>query len=72
MAAKSSRRRTQARRGGRVGRPPLAPEKVRSQRVVVMLTEPQLRKLERLAQRDRIPPSTLAFRFVEEALSRRR
>lgn len=59
-------------RHGRVGRPPLPADKVRSQRVVVMVTEPQLAKLAMLARRKRIPPSTLAFRYVEEALARRR
>lgn len=63
---------TQKRGGGRVGRPPMSPEKVRSVRVVVMLTEGQMTKLEKLAGQQRIPPSTLAYRYVERALSQAR
>lgn len=40
--------------------------------MVVMLTEGEYDRLESLADRRRIPPSTLAYHYVAEALSRRR
>lgn len=54
-----------------VGRPPLPADRVRGKRIVLMLTAKQCAKLKRLARRQQIPPSTMAFRLVVMALARR-
>jgi hypothetical protein len=53
------------------GRPPLAPEEARRNRVVVMLTDGELAKLHRLAEEKTLPLGTVAYEFVARGLARR-
>ena len=47
------------------------PEKVRRNRIVVMLTDGELTKLERLAEAKGLPLGTVAYEFVGRGLARR-
>ncbi len=64
-------------RGGgrpRMGRPKGSggpPEKVRRNRVVVMLTDVELAKLHRLAETKALPLGTVAYELVARGLARR-
>ena len=64
------------RRGGRtrvkMGRPAKPSEEVRRNRVVLMLTDAELAKLNRLADAEQLPNATLAYQFFSGALSRRK
>lgn len=65
-------------RGGRrkaMGRPKGTggpPEKVRRNRVVVLLTDAELAKLHRLAEEHALPIGTAAYELVARGLARRR
>ena len=48
------------------------PEAVRRNRVVVMLTDAELEKLEKFAAKKDLPVGTLAYGFVARALKRRK
>ncbi len=48
------------------------PEEVRSQNVMVALTKAELEKLRKLAAKEKMPPSTLAYQFIARALRRRK
>jgi hypothetical protein len=65
-----------AKRGGRkaqeMGRPAKPSEEVRHNRVVVLLTDAELAKLHRLAQRKALPRGTAAYEIVARALARQR
>jgi hypothetical protein len=54
------------------GPKPKPPERVRSVRFYVMLTPPEAEKIERLAAREGVPPSTVAYALLARALARRR
>lgn len=47
------------------------PETIRRNRVVVMLTDGELTKLQRLAEAKGLPLGTVAYEFVGRALARR-
>ena len=60
--------------GGRMGRPKGSggpPETVRRNRVVVMLTDGELTKLQRLGGEKQLPLGTVAYEFVGRGLARR-
>ena len=59
-----------AKKRPRMGRPPGPQEKVRRNRLAVMLTDGELAKLEREAGRRGIPVSTLAYEFLGRAVRR--
>lgn len=72
MAAKGAG--TTARARNRRGRPKGSggpPENLRRNRVVVMLTDGELAKLERLAEEKSLPLGTVAYEFVARGLARR-
>ena len=54
------------------GRRPVVEGQVRRNRVVVMLTDDQLVKLEKLADQKDLPVGTVAYDFVARALKRRK
>jgi len=55
----------------KMGRPAGPPENVRRNRVVVMLTDGELAKLNRLAEERHLPLGTAAYEFVARGLARR-
>ncbi|MDP6981400.1 MAG: hypothetical protein QF570_22805 [Myxococcota bacterium] len=55
-----------ARRAAGKGFPP----KVRKNRVAVMFTDAELKKLQALARKQRIPIATVAYRLIEKSLER--
>lgn len=55
-----------------MGRPAKAPEKVRSNRVVVMVTDDELSKLQRIAEREERPLGTVAYKLLAGALKRKK
>ena len=48
----------------------LPPEEVRSERVMISLTPPELRQLIKLGKKRGLPPSTVAYEFVGRGLER--
>ncbi len=62
----------QPRRRRRLGRPPGPPEKVRRNLVRAMLTDSELKKLERLADEQAQPVSTLVYEILARSLRRRK
>ncbi len=54
---------------GRKGSPP---DQVRSKKLLISLTRVDLAKLKRLAAKQEMPPSTLAYQFIVRALKRRK
>ena len=63
------------RAGGRrrkMGRPPGPPEKVRRNLVRAMLTDAEFKKIERLADEQDRPLSTVVYEILARALKRRR
>lgn len=48
----------------RRGRPPLPPEKVRANRVVTFLTDPQLDRLKKISREDSETISSLCYRII--------
>lgn len=63
-----------ARRRGRaakMGRPRKPAEQVRRNRVVAMVTDAELAKLNRLAAHKRVPLGTVAYELLASALARR-
>ena len=69
MAAKRGARRKSMGRPKGSGGPP---EKVRRNRVVITLTDAELAKLHRLADRKNLPLGTAAYEIVARALGRQR
>jgi hypothetical protein len=53
------------------GRPRSDPEMVRRNRVVIMLTDGEFAKLQRLAEERNLPLGTCAYEFVGRGLARR-
>ena len=56
----------------RVGRPRLPLEEARRNRVVIMLADADLAKLDRMAEQQNLPLGTVAHEIVTRALSRKR
>ena len=56
----------------KVGRPRMPLEEARRNRVVIMLTDAELAKLHRLAERKNLPLGTAAYEIVARALARQR
>ncbi len=54
------------------GRKPQQEGAVRRKRVVVLLTEAELAKLQRWADAEKLPTGTLAYKLVARALARRK
>ena len=54
---------------GRKGAPP---DQVRSKKLLISLTGAELAKLKKLAAKQEMPPSTLAYQFIARALKRRK
>ncbi len=54
---------------GRKGAPP---DQVRSKKLLISLTKADLAKLKKLAAKEKMPPSTLAYQFIARALKRRK
>ncbi len=54
---------------GRKGAPP---DQVRSKKLLISLTRADLAKLKKLADKQEMPPSTLAYQFIARALKRRK
>ena len=54
------------------GRPPHPTEKVRRNRVVVLVTDGEFEKLERLAEERALPLGTAAYEILQRALRRRK
>ena len=55
-----------------MGRPPGPPEKIRRNLVRAMVTDADLQKLERLADEQDLPLSTLVYEILARALKRRK
>lgn len=55
-----------------MGRPPGPPEKVRRNRVTVLLTDPEVAKLHRVAEERGVPIGTAAHILLTQALARQR
>ena len=53
------------------GPKPKPPEKVRSRPLTVMLTPPEYDRVVELADEQEIPPGTLAYKWIVEALRSR-
>ena len=45
---------------------------MRSKKLLISLTGPELAKLKKLAAKQEMPPSTLAYEFIRRALMRRK
>ncbi len=54
-----------------VGRPPGPPEVVRRNRLLLTVTDGEMRLLRRLAEADEIPAGTLAYQLFSAGLKRR-
>ena len=70
MTARRKRERKVQR--AKMGRPARPAEEVRRNRVVVMLTDAELAKLERIAEAKDFPLGTVAYQIVASSLSRRK
>lgn len=70
MAAMKARGWGGPRRGA--GRKPQLTEEVRSNRIVVLLTDEQFNLLKRLAAEASLPAGTLAYQLLARGLARRR
>jgi len=55
-----------------MGRPPKSSDEARRNRVVVMLTDAELAKLQSAAEKQSLPQGTLAYQVLVEWLRRRR
>jgi hypothetical protein len=55
-----------------MGRPPGPPQKVRSNRVVTYVTNVELAKLERIADREEKPLSAIVHEMLSRSLARHR
>ena len=67
--------RKQSRRKAKMGRPKGSggpPELVRRHRVTITLNTGELKKLQQLANKESLPLGTLAYRYVSQALKRRK
>ena len=62
---------TRKREGARMGGPPIPPESLRRNRVVVMLTDSERTVLERVASSEGVPVGTAVYRIVSRALRRK-
>lgn len=62
-----------ARKGARprMGRPPKSPEEARRNRVVVMVTDAELEKLQASAEDQDLPAGTVAYEVLAKWLRRR-
>ncbi len=63
------------RKRAKMGRPKGSggpPELVRRHRITITLNNGELKKLQHLAQNERLPLGTLAHRYVSQALKRRK
>ena len=56
----------------RKGPKPQPPERVRSVRMYLTVTPPEAAKLERIAEREGVPVSTVAYRILSAGLARKR
>ncbi len=54
------------------GRKLAPPDQVRNKKLLVSLTRADLAKLKKLAAKQEMPPSTLAYQFILRALKRRK
>ena len=68
MAAKGK----QSGKRARVGRPAGPREKLRRNRVVAMVTDAELAKLDRMAEAKDLPLGTVVYEIVAQALRRRK
>ncbi len=50
----------------RMGRPPLNPEEVRSNRIVTFVTNSEMAKLERKADQERVSLSSVAYQILSK------